>query len=236
MARADGSDVLALAVVPNAAGVGLQVSDVTQTGSRSHGPARLLRGQLRRPHGDRHRASLRRRLLPREPGAAGPPGLRLGARRPRRAQTRPGTSPLPAAWPAKDASAIVARATRTWKGLKSLRYRERLSSDPTHAVTSSWQIVAPDRLAYQIRGEGQAVIVGEQALGQAAGRRLGRDRARSACTSPMPFWVAATDAHVVDSATISGRAVWRVSFFDPRTPGWFLAASTRRPTARSTST
>ena len=41
---------------------------------------------------------------------------------------------------------------------------------------------------------------------------------------PEPFWVEATNAHVVDSATVRGRPVWRVSFFDPRTPGWFLAA------------
>ena len=74
---------------------------------------------------------------------------------------------LPATWPAKDAGAIVARATRTWKALRSLRYRERLSSDPAHTVVSDWQIVAPDRLAYQIQDEGQAVIVGAAALGPA---------------------------------------------------------------------
>ena len=36
-----------------------------------------------------------------------------------------------------------------------------------------------------------------------------------------PFWVKVTDAHVLGSATVRGRPAWRVSFYDPGTPGWF---------------
>jgi hypothetical protein len=141
----------------------------------------------------------------------------------RKARTTSWDVALPSAWPAQDGAAIVARATRTWKRLRSLRYTERLSSDPTHAVLSAWQIVAPDRLAYQIRDEGQAVIVGVQRWDRQKGAGWVRTSALR-LHQPEPFWVEASDAHVVDSATLRGRAVWRVSFFDPRTPGWFLAA------------
>ena len=139
----------------------------------------------------------------------------------RAARTTDWNVALPAAWPAKDASAIVARATRVWNNLSSLRYSERLSSDPTHAVTSDWQEVAPDRLAYQIKDEGQAVIIGLHRWD----RQKGGDWISSSSVrlnQPEPFWVRATDAHVLGSATVRGRPVWRVSFFDPRTPGWFL--------------
>jgi hypothetical protein len=44
---------------------------------------------------------------------------------------------------------------------------------------------------------------------------------------PEPFWVGATNAHVVGSATLRGHRVWQVSFYDPRTPGWFLVAIDR---------
>jgi hypothetical protein len=141
---------------------------------------------------------------------------------------RPGRSTtwnvaLPVTWPAKDGSAIVARATRAWKALRSLRYTEHLSSDPTHAVESAWQIVAPDRLAYQIQGEGQAVIVGLHRWDRQKGGAWVMTSALR-LHQPVPFWVPATDARVVDETTLRGHAVWRVSFFDPRTPGWFLVA------------
>jgi hypothetical protein len=222
MARGDGSDVLALAVVPNASGAVLQVSDVTSEGVGATGlhvsfavssGDRTATGTARACGAGCYRASV---ALPGRPDVV---SVHIG----RGARDTTWKVPLPASWPAKDASAIVARATRTWKRLKSLRYHERLSSDPRHSVTSSWQIVAPDRLAYQIRGEGQAVIVGEKRWDRQPGAGWVETSALR-LHQPTPFWVAATDAYVVDSATIRRRPVWRVSFFDPRTPGWFLAA------------
>jgi hypothetical protein len=40
----------------------------------------------------------------------------------------------------------------------------------------------------------------------------------------VPLWSAVRDAHVVGSGIVGGRPVWRVTFFDPRTPAWFSIA------------
>jgi hypothetical protein len=134
---------------------------------------------------------------------------------------------LPEAWPAQDADAIVARAGRVWRRLRSLRYRESLGSDSTRSVISDWQIVAPDRLAYQIQDEGQAVIVGVHRWDRPKGGAWVKTSALR-LHQPTPFWVEATNAHIVDSGTLRGRPVWRISFFDPKTPGWFLVAVDRK--------
>lgn len=225
LAREDGSDVLALAVVAQPERLALQVSDVTQdgvgaTGLRVAFALTSRRGTARRTAAacgaGCYRATVPLRSRP----------LRVNVRLARPGRTTSWDVALPASWPARDASAIVARATRTWKRLGSLRYHERLSSDPAHAVVSAWQIVAPDRLAYQIRGEGQAVIIGKHRWDRQEGGSWVRTSALR-LHQPEPFWVTATDARVVSSTRLRGRPVWRVSFFDPRTPGWFLAAIDR---------
>jgi hypothetical protein len=105
-----------------------------------------------------------------------------------------------------------------------MSYLDRLSSDPAHLVVSHWQIVAPDRLAYQIgNGGGESVIVGQHRWDRAEGGAWQKSSAIR-LHQPQPFWVAATDAHVIGSGRIGGRPVWRVSFFDPKTPGWFLVS------------
>jgi hypothetical protein len=82
--------------------------------------------------------------------------------------------------------------------------------------------MAPDRLAYVIDGEGSAIVIG--------GRRWDKPEARARwqlsaqdppLQQPVPFWVTARNAHILGAGTDRGRAVWFVSFYDPRTPGWF---------------
>jgi hypothetical protein len=224
-ARADGSDVLALAVVPHSGRVALQVSEVTQNGVGTRG-LRVSFAVTSKGSTDTKTATVCGAGCYR---ATVPLGSRPLAVRVRVARAGRSTSwdvALPATWPAKDAGAIVARATRTWKALRSLRYREHLSSDPGHTVVSDWQIVAPDRLAYQIQDEGQAVIVGPHRWDRQKGGAWVKTSALR-LHQPQPFWVTATDAHVVDETTLRGHEVWRVSFFDPRTPAWFLAAIDR---------
>jgi hypothetical protein len=38
---------------------------------------------------------------------------------------------------------------------------------------------------------------------------------------PQPFWASAVDAHVLGQTTFAGKRVTEVSFFDPKTPGWY---------------
>jgi hypothetical protein len=227
IAREDDTDVLALAVLPKASHqIELQVSDVTQEGDGARGlhvtfavttSAGTRSAVATGCGGGCYRATV---PLPSRP-------LQVQVRVQRPGRTTRWNVALPAAWPAKDARAIVARASRVWRGLSSLRYREHLGSDSTHSVISEWQIVAPDRLAYQIPDEGQAVIIGLHRWDRQKGGSWVKTSALR-LHQPTPFWVEATDAHIVGSGTLRGRPVWRVSFFDPKTPGWFLVAIDRK--------
>ncbi|MEO9176137.1 MAG: hypothetical protein ABI317_11550 [Gaiellales bacterium] len=221
-AREDSTDVLALAVVRRTGDdLELQASDVGQQGTGVSGLrvsfAVTAGGAVHTadaaPCGDgcyRAHVSL----------SATPATVRVDVVR--SARTTHWVVPLPRPWPAPDASALVARAARVWTSLTSLSYTDRLGSDASHVVRSHWQIVAPDRLAYQIeQGGGQAVIVGVKRWDRATGEKW-QESPAVRLHQPEPFWVSATDAHIVGSGRFDGRPVWRVSFYDPRTPGWFL--------------
>ena len=128
---------------------------------------------------------------------------------------------LPAVWPPRDATALLARAGKAWRALRSLSFHERLGSGPHETVTSDWRIQAPDRLEYTIVGGGAGVVVGGHRWDRQPGSARWVRSPQQPLTQPLPFWVSVTDAHVLGTATVQGRPVWRISFFDPGTPAWF---------------
>ena len=132
--------------------------------------------------------------------------------------------PLPEAWPAHDATKLVARAERVWRSLDSLSFHEILASGPGEGTASTWRAQAPDRIAYEVEHGWSAVIVGGKRWDRAPGSRTWRESPQLAIHQPVPGWVRVTDAHVLGTSTLAGHAVWRVSFFDPGTPGWFTLA------------
>ena len=135
---------------------------------------------------------------------------------------------LPAAWPPPDGTALVRRAERVWRALDSLSFFETLGSGTGTVVSSSWQLQAPDRLAYQVKGGWAAVIVGARRWDRAPGRVRWVESPQSPLTQPVPTWVDVRDAHVLGTVTVRGRPAWLVSFYDPVTPAWFAAAIDRR--------
>jgi len=134
---------------------------------------------------------------------------------------------LPAIWPPHDAGALLARAGRVWRSLRSLSFRESLGSGAGHVVRSTWQLQAPDRLAYQVSGGWAAVVVGSRRWDRSPGGRW-VPSPQTPLTQPVPFWVSVRDAHVLGTATVRGSPVWRVSFFDPDTPAWFYVVLDRK--------
>ena len=205
-AREDGPNALALAVTPSFA----QVSVVGQQGTGLSGLAVTVNGV--------------------RTSACGRGCYRAPVRRARSADVRVGSSRWRVAVPkSRDASTLVARAARVWRSLHTLAFSDRLGSDATHVVFSTWQAVAPNRLTYVIRGGPSAVIV--------AGRRWDRyspggkwiESPQSVQVhEPVPLWQSATDAHVVGETA----AAWLVTFYDPRTPAWF-AITVDKKTSRT---
>jgi len=146
-------------------------------------------------------------------------------------QGRPATRwqvTLPSSWPPQDGSALLARAGRVWRSLRSLSFRESLGSGAGHVVRSTWQLQAPDRLAYQIEGGSAAVVVGSRRWDRATSSGPWVKSPQTPVTQPVPFWVSVRDAHVLGTTTVNGRRAWHVSFFDPGTPAWFDVALDRR--------
>ena len=125
----------------------------------------------------------------------------------------------------RPAAAIVARAARVTRALRSLVYVESLRSGPKGGLVTTWSLKAPDEVEYRIRGGASAIVLGE--------RRWDRDRAGAPWRRsqqlprlrvPQPAWGGrATNAYVLRDGRVGGRPVWVVSFANPSTPAWFTA-------------
>jgi hypothetical protein len=166
------------------------------------------------------------RVIPARPCGAGcysasaPPTARVEVRP---SGSRPVVFRIPA--PAPGAAAIVARASRVTRSLRSLVYVESLRSGPKGGLLTAWRLKAPDEVEYRIRGGADAVVIGK--------RRWDRDGPNApwrrsqqlpVLRVPEPAWGSvATNAHLLGTGRIGGRPVWIVSFANPTTPAWFTA-------------
>jgi hypothetical protein len=128
---------------------------------------------------------------------------------------------LPKPFPPRDAEGLVTSAAAVWRQLRSLTFTDRLASQPGNQVVSHWRIVAPNRVAYVIPHGSASVIIGGKRWDRAADGPWIPSVQDPQLVQPVPFWVEARDAHILGEETFHGHAVWRVSFFDPGTPGWF---------------
>jgi hypothetical protein len=193
-AREDGPDALAVAVAKSF----VQVSVVGQQGTGVSGLAVMVNGGRTAP--------------------CGPGCYRATTSRPRVVDVRVGGTLWHVRVPTtRDASDLVTRVDRVWRTLRSLSFSERLGSDATHVVISEWRAVAPNRIAYTIRGGYSAVIVGTRRWDKAPHGRWLESAQTVPVKQPVPVWQAVADAHVVAETP----ATLRVTFFDPRTPAWF---------------
>jgi hypothetical protein len=212
--REAGSNLLALAVVPRAGQVLVQASVVGPDGTGVSGATTSFRVEGSQATGSTcgtgcYRATIATRGRPRavEVVTEGPVSARWRVA-------------LPSSWPPAEATNMLADARRVWRALRSLTFTERLASDEDHVVKSTWRVQAPDRLAYQVEGGSAAVIIGKRRWDRAPGGRWRRSP-QLPITQPTPPWVSVANARVLDATTLRGRRAWRVSFFDPKLPGWF---------------
>jgi hypothetical protein len=138
-----------------------------------------------------------------------------------------GSPPVSFSLPAhpRPGAAIVARAARTTRALRSLVYTEALRSGPKGGVLTTWSLKAPNEVEYRIRGGADAVILGTKRWDRdTPNGRWRRSQQLPALRVPQPAWGSvATNAHVLDEGSVHGRPVWVVSFANPTTPAWFTA-------------
>ena len=221
-ARQLGSDALALGVVPQSGRVLLQASALGPDGQGDSGLTVGFTVQGTSKRASRCGAGCYRAALVVHGRPAAVEVDLLG-----RAAARWQIA-LPVSWPPRDASSLIVRADRAWRSLHSLAYRERLASDSTHAVTSTWREEAPDRLAYQIQGGFAGVVIGGRRWDRPPGGRRWTPSEQQRIPQPVPLWSALADAYVLGTATVQGRPAWRVSFFDPVVPAWFTLALDRQ--------
>lgn len=128
---------------------------------------------------------------------------------------------LPSIWPPAPAATIVTRAARVWRDLHTLVFRDLLSTGGSVTLDTLWKIVAPDRLAYEIKGSGSSVIIGDRRWDKPEGGTTWQESQQAPVDQPQPFWVSATDVRLLGTVSVHGRPAWRISFYDPGTPGWF---------------
>jgi hypothetical protein len=135
-----------------------------------------------------------------------------------------------ASWPLRSGAALVERAERVWRGLRTLEFTERLASSPENVVNSRWTVVAPDRLSYEIDGGGAGIIVGDHRWDRRSPRGRWQKLEQAPLDLPQPTWGTdeMSNAHVLDSGTVAGQPVWFVSFYDPSGRAWFELAVAKR--------
>ena len=131
---------------------------------------------------------------------------------------------LPASWPPRPAAALISRATRVYESLRSLVIRERLASSPTNGISTVYELVAPDRLAYRIRGGAAGIVIGSSRWDKDTPTAPWVRSGQSPIREPVPFWISVSNAYVL-RATPSTLVV---SFLDRRIPAWFEVSIDRR--------
>lgn len=130
---------------------------------------------------------------------------------------------LPPRWPPQQADKLLRRATRTFRSLRTLVIDERLASSPSNVLFTTWQLAAPDKLTYRIKGGAEAIIIGARRWDRDPGGPW-KESAQLPLRQPTPAWVTSTNAHVIGESRVAGRSAWLISFYDSSIPAFFTIA------------
>jgi len=121
------------------------------------------------------------------------------------------------------AAGLVIRAGRVFNSLRSLVYEESLASNPRNRELTHFEMVAPDQLAYRIKGGQQAIVIGAHRWDRSPGGRW-IPSAQSSLDIPSAPWSLIRDARVIGHTA----RLWHVAFLDPTIPAWFEITLDRR--------
>ena len=122
------------------------------------------------------------------------------------------------------AGALIARATRAFRGLRSVEYVERLASSPRNRVVADFTLERPNRLAYRIRGGASGIIIGARRWDRPQGGKW-EPSAQEPTSQPEPIWAGhVSNAYVLETTATA----YVVSFLNPLGPAWFTLELDRR--------
>ena len=136
---------------------------------------------------------------------------------------------LPGPWAPAPGAAFLARATRAFRGLRSVLFVERLSSGLGHTVVTTWELEAPNKLEYAIRGGAGGIVIGETRWDRTKAGAHWKQSTSTLLPQPLSPW-----GTRVSNAYVLQRTPRRVtvSWFDPGVPSWFIGTfdrATARP-------
>jgi copper transport protein len=124
----------------------------------------------------------------------------------------------------RPASALVAKATRTFRALRSVDYAERLASSPRNRVVSDFTLERPNKLEYRIRGGASGIIIGGRRWDRAPGQPW-VESGQTPLPQPEPIWAGRiTNAFLLDTTPTA----YVVAFMKPLGPTWFTVRLDRR--------
>lgn len=128
---------------------------------------------------------------------------------------------LPAHGSSASALALVREAEAEYRQLRSLVTHERLASDPTEVVYTTYYAVAPDKLRFDVRGGDDSIIIGNRRWDRAPGQTW-QESPQEPIRPIAPYWTPLVqDATILGTATVQDRPCWVIAFADPQTPGFF---------------
>jgi len=215
LAGEDDDVAVGLAASPRGKDVAVRVTALGEDGNGIDGLRVVIAGGQARPCGPGCYA--RRIPLPSPPRRI---DVRLKGAGANRATLR---FMLPRRWPAPVAAGLVTRVDRVFRSLRSVVIHEHLASSATNAITTTYRLVAPNRLTYSIVNGAKAVVIGGTRWDKIPGGRWERSQTEP-IRQPEPFWGSdpRTNAHLLGTSTVGGRRVKVVSFYDPQLPAWFV--------------
>jgi putative copper export protein len=127
---------------------------------------------------------------------------------------------LPASAP--DAGTALKTITRRFRASTSIVFDESLSAGTGPGIQTRFTVVAPNRLRYQIRNGGAAVVIGARRWDKAARGEPWVESPQSPLDVTKPLWSQPTNVHEVAPGVLT--------FLDRSLPGWFrVELGARRP-------
>jgi copper transport protein len=118
---------------------------------------------------------------------------------------------------ARPANRILARATRAFRGLRSVDYVETLASSPRNRVVADFTLERPNRLEYNIKGGASGIIIGARRWDRVHGEKW-IPSPQEPTPQPEPIWAGpATNVYLLETTP----STYVLSFVNPVVPAWF---------------